>query len=333
MRKILLMFLLIINAFIVSGLNEAGSKIVVYREQNLYGSAISYKILLNDSLIIKIRNNTYYEHYCYPGEYVIQVDKYEETKLTLDVKEGETYYLKFGLRAGFWKNIPELILVDSLSAKKAIDSGTMKKFYGNAEDLIRAKNRITLDLRMGFGTEEVPMILFENGDESTISFGGGFGIGLSYGKEINRYFDVAFDLNYAYSCLVPYVKNADVTFSRISTKITPSLIIPIDGGYSLRLKLGPGIGVYYKTKLKLEMNELQDGFNDTWYYNYTLGLHGRIIFEFSPSEKWTLAYGLTYYYVNYNYDYSKGNSYPTEKRLIEANGSGIDLICQIQFNF
>ncbi|HOK99145.1 MAG TPA: hypothetical protein PLD12_08410 [Bacteroidales bacterium] len=47
------------------------SKIVFYREYNYYGSAIAHKIYVNGVEIAKLKNNSYFEYPCTPGEYSI----------------------------------------------------------------------------------------------------------------------------------------------------------------------------------------------------------------------------------------------------------------------
>lgn len=333
MRKLILTSMLILGTLVALGLDEPNSKIIIYREKSYSGSALSFKIFINDSMVIKLRNNTYFEYPCYPGQYTVQVGDLENTKITIDLKENKTYYIKFGLRSGFWSSMPELLLIDNIYALQAVRLEAMKKLSGNNEVLKRPENRIGLMVALGFGLEDIPMVILEDGSKAYINFGGGIGIGLSYGHEVNRYFDMVFDFNYASISLTPHVENAEVTYSRLSTKITPSLIIPIDGGYSMRFKLGAGLGYYWNNRLNLETSELQNGFDDKWYYKNSLGIHARLIFELNPSEKWTLVYGISYCNVNYEYDRSDKLSYPIENRLLEANGSGINLILGVNFNF
>jgi hypothetical protein len=333
MKRLIIIFSLVIYSLIIRATDDPACKIIIYRAPNFYGAALSYKILLNDSLIIRIRNNAYYEHNVEPGKYVIQVAGLDETIISFDIQVGETRYFRFVLGAGFWAGLPDLVMEEPVSAEKSIDRENMiQQLYVN-EILPRPKNRIGFDVQVGVGIENIPMVTLTNGDEADISFGGGIGIGAYYGYEVNRYLDLEVDLNILFSDLVPYVENAQVTFRRLSAKFTPSLIIPFDGGYSMRLKLGAGVGIYGLNLLNIQTNELQGGFEDRWHYDNRIGPHARIVYEMNPSRNFTISYGFSYYYVKYNYHHSDGFIFPDGNELTIVDGSGVNLILGLSYNF
>ncbi len=308
------------------------SKIVFYREYNYYGSAISYKIFVNDSMVVKLKNNSFFVYNCLPGDYDIEINKFKEPKLHLKVEKGKTYYLKFGIRMGVWSGIPELILVDSVSAYPTISSGSMRELNNNIP-LVRPKNRFGLNINIGGGFERIPMIEMDNGKEAKISFGGGFGIGIKYGHEFNKHFDLALDLNYQFSLLSPTLKNADISFKRGFVSITPSYILAIDGGDAMRLKFGGGLDYYWGTLLTIESSEVSGGFDDEWKYRSSLGYHVNVIFELNISDNWSVNYGLNWYNVGYEFKSSR-NFFPTDNnKLKQPDGSGIDFLFGFYYHF
>ena len=69
--------------------DSISSKIVFYREANLLAATRLYKIYVNDSLIVRLRNSSYYEYSCAPGDYLIEIKSYG-SKINLHVEEGKT---------------------------------------------------------------------------------------------------------------------------------------------------------------------------------------------------------------------------------------------------
>jgi len=198
--------------------------------------------------------------------------------------------------------------------------------------MIRPKNRFGLNVAMGFGFDNFPMIITTDDEESKISFGGGYSVGAKYGREFNKYFDLAFDLNYQFSDLRPPLKNADVTFKRGVLSVTPSYIIPISGGDAMRIKLGGGPDYYWSNSLSIEASEVPDGFNDDWDYKNSWGFHLSAVYEYNFTEKWSFNYGLKWYNVKYEFE-SGGDYAPDVKDLSNPDGSGIDLLFGMYYHF
>jgi len=332
MRKLIVVLMFFIVSFEGFSSNDTKGTVIIYREHNSYGSAVSFKIFANDSLIIKIRNNTYFIYECIPGDINFKLNNIEDTNVKLNIEKGETYYLRVGLRTGFWSSVPEILLVDSISAFETVNSGKMKKLTNLNEILSRPKARMGLELSVGGGNESVPLITMEDGEEAEISFGGGIGVGFTTGYEVNKYLDLSFNVNYKSSSLVPYVDNAEISFSRVNIRLTPALILPIDGGYSMRLKLGAGLDYYTATNLEFQTEEIPGGFNEIWEYENSLGSHATITFELDPTEKWTISYGFNFYNVKYKFEQSD-QYYPLDTKLIDPVGSGFELLMGIYYNF
>lgn len=308
------------------------SKIIFYREHNIQSYGMAFKLFVGDSMVVKLKDNSYFIYSCSPGEYDFKIDKYPKSKVHLKVEQGKTYYLRFGIKTGFWSAIPEFLLVDSISAYPVISNRSMRKLDNLNTPLIRSKNRFGLIFNIGSGFEKCLMATTTDGKESTLSFGGGLGIGLQYGHEVNKHFDIAIDFNYQESFLGPILKNAEVTFSRGIVSITPSYILPIDGGDAMRMKLGAGLDDYFSPGLSIQMSNLIGGFNEDWSYKNSIGYHLSINYELNTSEKWSLNYGLKWYTVSYSFD-KGGLHFPTENKLKKPNGSGIDFLWGFNYHF
>ena len=303
-------------------------KIIFYREYNYVGSGTTMRIYLADTLLVRLRNNSYLEFDCRPGQYLFSVNRPGQAPLSLEVEPGETYFIRLGIRHGLWNAIPEMLLVDEASALPAIESGQMRQLSLDEMNKPRSANRIGIDLAAGFGFKNHPFFEIIGGGESKISLGGGVGIGLKYGREIGRHFDLSSELMYQFSTLRPPLTNADVTFSRGILSVTPAYIIPIRDGEEMRLKLGAGFDLYWGNQLKIESSSIPGGFNDNWKYQTAFGPHASAIFEMNFSEKASFIYGLKFYQVNHSFDSSE-RYLPEEvsfPELNETSGAGLDLL-------
>ncbi len=313
-----------------SGQNK--SSIVLYRENIYQGSVVTYKINVNDTLLIRLKNASFYSFDATPGDYTFRINKSVQPDLILKVEEDRIYYIRMGLKMTFWSSVPELILVDSVSALPVIRSGELRELDGSNLPVDRPDHRIGISLGVGFGFENFPMFTTVDGDDSKVSFGGGLGVGIRYGYELSRHFDLAVEANYQRSGLRPYLKNASADFDRFRVSLTPSFIIPIDGGDAMRIKLGAGPDLFLAPELKIKGSKVAGGFDDSWSYGGTAGFHVTGIFEMNPSEKWSVIYGLKYYNAAYKFE-SGGGYAPMVNRLRTPDGSGIDILFGFNYHF
>jgi hypothetical protein len=333
MKKQVLAFILLMAAVqAMFGSDTLQSKIIFYREANFQGSAISYKVLANDTFVVKLKNNSFFVYPCKPGEYDLNIRNWPDAKIHLKAEADKTYYLRFGIRMGFWTSSPELILVDSISAYPAIHNTSIHELNAQNVPLIRPKNRIGINFNLGGGFENTSMLTTSDGKESSLSFGGGYAFGVKYGHEFTRHFDLATDLIYQFSSLRPYLSNADMTFSRVIISATPALILPINGGDMMRLKLGAGPDYYFASVLSIDCSKITGGFNDTWHYNSSIGFHVSVVYEWNVSDSWSFNYGLKWYNVGYDFK-SGGKYYPTTNKFESPDGSGIDFLFGFYYHF
>ncbi|MEE4177945.1 MAG: DUF2846 domain-containing protein [Bacteroides sp.] len=329
MKKHLSLVVILFGMFIsVFAQEPETGRIVFYREQNFQGSAVSIPVYVNHKQVVKLKNNSYFEYDCIPGDYAFSLNRKGEAPLTLRVEAGETYYLRLGFRMSFWSSVPEMLLVEGASAVPAISSGQMRQITPEMLNLTRPSNRIGINLAAGFGFKNHPFFEIEGGGKSKISLGGGVAIGLKYGREFGKHFDLSSELNYQFSNLRPPITNGDVTFSRGILSVTPSYIIPIREGDEMRVKLGAGLDYYWSNRLKIESSSIPGGFNDIWTYQNALGPHFNAILEMNLSDKASFIYGLKFYHVGYTFN-SAERFTPEEvsfPELRETSGAGMDML-------
>lgn len=333
MKKYIVALLLIVGVMPTAfGSDTLACKMVFYRDNSVYGAALSQKVFVNNEQVVKLRNNTYFEYACNPGTYVVRVNNILESEMLMKLAAGKTYYFRFGYRAGFWTSVPEFILVDSLSAYPAIHNGTMRQLDGSNTPIVRPADRVGLTIAIGGGLVSHNVITMVDGSKSAISYGGGVGFGLKYGHEFNRNFDMSIDLNYATSSLRPPVKNATVSFDRFFVGLTPAVIIPIDGGDAMRVKIGAGPDYYMYSYADVATGNLNYGFNDKWKYDPAFGFHISANFEMNFTDSWSINYGLKYYNVQYKFK-SGDNSSPTDSWALKPDGSGIEMAVGVNYHF
>jgi len=173
---------------------------------------------------------------------------------------------------------------------------------------------ISITTGFGLGVENKEIFITEDGDESTLSAGGGLfiGTGLYYTTEKNIKLGTTF--YYQASELRPPLENASSSFKRFI--ITPEVKFPIELQPNRYLNFGGGFGFYLNGKMNIDADEIE-GFSTNTKYKNTGGIHLLVEYE----EHYKIGYltaGLKYYNVEYEYK----SGVPVFETL---NGSGFDL--------
>lgn len=321
----------LISAFAQNVQNESSGRIFFFRENNYVGSAVSYNIFVNDSLVVRLKNASFFEYVCDPGHYVIIVNNYQDTRTDLIVEEGDVLYLRFGLNTGFWETKPELILVDPYYGESLINSGRLKMLERNMKSYRVPKSRLGINVNAGIGFERHALFETEDGRESKFSFGGGTAFSLEYGYEFSKHFDLSLDLAYKINQLSPYLQNARWDFTHAIFSITPAYIVSL--GESTKLRLGAGTNCSFANSLRIESANIAGGFNDRWKYSTALGFHLNAVFVFYSSDRFSWTFGAKYYNIKYNYNKSEGYSLPITEEFNKGTGDGIDFNFGFHYHF
>lgn len=332
MRKTLSILILFALSFLTAAATDTlPARIVFYREYNYQGSFIPYKVYINDQVAGKLRNNSFFTCECKPGKVSFRLENIPSTLVELGVESGKSYYFRCGTRMGIWMMIPEMILVDSLSAVPVISGGYMRQIEAGGP-VAMPKNRLQITFYMGGGFDSKVMFVNDKDEEASISFGGGFGFNFEYGRRVNSRFELVSGITYQYSILGPPVENADVTFSRTFVSFTPYLILPVRRMEFIRLKLGLGADYYMSNTLRIDASEVTGGFDDEWTYSNAFGFHSAFLVETGDMERFTFIYGLKYNNVKYKFD-SGGLYYPEEDDLKKPDGSSLEFVLGFNYHF
>jgi hypothetical protein len=91
-----------------------------YRPSSIIGSASSYDIKNDDTVITTLYNGGYYPYFSPPGEKEFWAEIESKSSITLDVKAGQTYYVKGEIGVGFVFPRPHLMVVTPEIAEKEI---------------------------------------------------------------------------------------------------------------------------------------------------------------------------------------------------------------------
>ena len=96
--------------------------IYIYRPQAFQGGAVSYDVRVNDAVVTHLSNGGYYPYFAAPGEAQVSAKTEATSSVTLDVKAGQTYYVKGGVRIGFLVGRPHLmVMANDVGASEIAD--------------------------------------------------------------------------------------------------------------------------------------------------------------------------------------------------------------------
>lgn len=325
-------FSFLVLGFCVVQAQEAQStdsaRIVFMRPYAYVGTANLFKVKLADGSIIKLVSNSYYALNVVAGTFEFATVR-SKTMGTLEVEAGRTYYVRAYFDKGFWVLTPELKLADSIWGRNLVREGKLKDMK---KPLLRPLNRVGVILNAGPGFNDIAVIKTTNNLESSMGFAGGNGVSVQVGREVEKYLDIALSYSYMNRGLTPYIKNGTIDFSRHFVSLTPSFIIPIQGGYAQRIKIGGGVDFYFSNTLKNKTTGIPGGINDTWNYGQAVGYHAQLMYEVNLSEHFSMLWGISYYNVEYSFE-SGGLYKPVVDELSNPKGDGLSLKLGVNYHF
>lgn len=305
---------------------NTSAKIILFRSSSPIARSVVYKVHLNDSQFVRLMNRSTFPFEIPAGEYTFRADN----KLKLKAESGKTYYIRLIPIMGFWSTTGELMVVDSQSASTYIATNQLKDLR---KPLIRPLNRIGVGAIFGPGLENIFIGKTGDNDDITMSFGGGGGVKAYVGREISKHLDLSGAFLYQSSSLIPNVKNASMKFSRMGASFTAAYIIPIQGGYYQRLKLGIGPDMYLKNVLAFDLSQVDSGKKDTWQYKKETGFHVNALYEANLGDHFSFVYGLEYSYVKFAFQ-SGTSLIPTiSGPLNTPNGTSINFLFGLNVHF
>jgi len=83
-------------------------QVVFFRPSNMMGMALSFSVHEGDKGIGKLGNGSYFVHVADPGAHLFTIQSEVTDKLTLEIDDGETYYVKQTIGVGIVAGRPRL---------------------------------------------------------------------------------------------------------------------------------------------------------------------------------------------------------------------------------
>jgi len=94
--------------------------VVIYRPSSFIGAAVSYDVKVGETPIFRLYNEGYYPYFSKPGEVEFWAKTESRSAVTLDIRAGQTYYIKGTVGIGFLVGRPHLMVVPEDVAEKEI---------------------------------------------------------------------------------------------------------------------------------------------------------------------------------------------------------------------
>jgi len=105
--------------------------IYIYRPSAFGGAAVKYTVHVKDKATKRLTNGGYFPYFADVGENEVWAKTEAKSSVTLDVKAGQTYYVKGGVRMGFAVGRPDLAIVpESVGAAEVAEC----KLIGASEE-------------------------------------------------------------------------------------------------------------------------------------------------------------------------------------------------------
>lgn len=196
---------------------------------------------------------------------------------------------------------------------KPSENQALSKDLGDSENVIQSSRKYlyTKDFKFiiggsfffGGGPEKHDLFMTADGENVTLSPGGGFGFDLVFGYLVSEKIELDLNTGFQMSSLSKTLENADADFLRFFISSDVKYLIPTKNNNGA-WKIGGGIGYYIPTSLNVEWNDMSnisDG-NLEIEYDGSLGFHIVGEYEmFLPQKNWALGLYFKYYYTQYEY--------------------------------
>src|SRR5579859_1145981 len=94
--------------------------VYIYRPSGFGGAAISYTVSVNGTEVLPLSSGSYFVYYAAPGENEFTAKTEAKTSVTVDIKAGQTYYVKGTMGMGVFVGHPHLTQVTNDVGAKEI---------------------------------------------------------------------------------------------------------------------------------------------------------------------------------------------------------------------
>ena len=104
----------------VDKIPENAGLVYFYRPSAFFSGGLSYDVKTGETVITTLKNGGYYPYFSAPGEKEFWAKTESKSSVTLDVKAGQTYYIKGEVGVGILVARPHLMVVAPEIAEKEI---------------------------------------------------------------------------------------------------------------------------------------------------------------------------------------------------------------------
>jgi len=104
----------------VTAVPSGKALVYIYRTPKFAGGGVSYEIHHGDKIITRLSSGGYYPYITDPGEVEIWAKTESRASVTLNLKAGETKYVKGEVGMGFFVGRPKLQVVDNATGAEEI---------------------------------------------------------------------------------------------------------------------------------------------------------------------------------------------------------------------
>jgi hypothetical protein len=321
------------SAQIDQSMPQSLSEIIFYRTPGSPGPAGDITIYSNKQPVLDLKYGKFARYITQPGDYVFSAGIGNPSIVRILAEPGKVYYIKCDYIISLWYSKTAPVLMDHTAGQTDISKyGITEQPPAPFVQKVR-RSRLGLMVGFGFGFESIPLFLLQNGDEVTLSAGGGFSLGAQYAFDINRKLNLSLDCFYEGSTLSTSLSNGDGTFDRMGITLTPAYIIPIKGGMQYRIMAGAGAGIYCFGSMFIDQSQMPGGEKYTLKYSPAFGLHLSMVFHAKFTEKTAMSIGIKYYNVQYSFT-EEGSTHTTiNPEFRNPDGSGFDIILGYHLNF
>lgn len=320
---------LIFNTFVFAQQADTNiAKVIIIRPSNDIGAVNVFKIILNDTLPIKLYNNSYYSFYT-NSKFLHYKTDIENSEDSLELSTEESNYLLLEFTYGFWKPKPNIYQIQPHVGHNLMAIHQPRNMQ---RPIKRYMFHAALLFGGGAGFSDFNVIKTTDNQDVTFGFGGGLSAGVEFGIEQSKHFDMSFGYRYLQRGLSPTLQNASLEFSRHVFSVIPSFILPLNEANMHRLRFGIGLDFYPSNTLKVKTSDLQNGIDDTWQYESQVGYQAKISYEMNYTDQ--LSFLICTRYVDVAHEFKSGKRFfPTDLKFINPRGNGIEVLLGVQYHF
>lgn len=104
----------------IDSIPEGVGLVYIYRPFNLIGSGVVYDVKVGETAVTTLSIGGYYPYFAKPGEVELWAKTESKSSVTLDVKAGQTYFVKGTVGVGILVGRPHLMVVPTEIGEKEI---------------------------------------------------------------------------------------------------------------------------------------------------------------------------------------------------------------------